>query len=580
MGLVGLNFERLRHEKNYPDLVWDHILRRGSISDRWGFVTHSSDAVSLMYYQYMSCDENGGRSLSLASSFGGSYASSIAVEGHGRHMTDSLESQWWTEINSSMEYIKKRHQNVETYVIDGEGHCTFGLYYPLQEAQFEEWAALIVNENLVWHSSIALFLTSVVLGGILIATTLRLKRKTALLIENEHTDPNYLDETLATTANSEHLRIFVEKVDTVVRPLSTKCCSCPWTAGYLLATSIYFTGMLITEGFTHPLDNPAIGPSAVGLSTFGINNPALIIYRREHFRLLTSTFVCSGLFSFFLLTYTMCTTGLEAAMSASNHPHWHFFLVAIMVSSATNLLYACIGNGASCSCLAFVLGLNIVSMTMSFRRSSNAYTSPWRFTTIAVILVSTPLFPFDSVVALTSSIITGIIIGLAIFAKELAGEMSDSGKDYHRPSLGEKTLNLEERSNEKVPQIRWTFVYGMAIVYFLMYLLLLFRAPSPDKDHINAYRTGCNLVYSDQVENFANAYASDGARVLEEGIQIDGLCAQICIPHILYRPVLWGGARFIHLAKGACQDNGYSTHVVDKTFQKYSFVFEVNLFTA
>jgi hypothetical protein len=574
MEMIGFNYERLRYEENYPDLVWDHVLRRGASHDRWGFVTHFSDPVSLMYYQYMNGDENGDRSLSLASSFDGSIAHSNDVDGNRRHMTSSLESQWWIEINSSMKYIKKRHSNVRTFVIDGEGHCTFGLYYPLQEKQFDEWAAIIVNENSVWRSSVGLLLTSFVVAGFLIASALRLKRNKSSLIVNGLVDPNNLDESPTTTANRGHINFFTEKVFTAVRPLAAKCCLCPWTAGYLLATSIYFSGMLISQGFTHPLDNLAIGPSAVGLSTFGINNPALIIYRMEHFRLMSSTFVCSGIFTFLLLMYALCKTGLEAAMSASNHPQWHFLLVSVLLSAGTNLFYACIGNGASCSSLALVLGLNVVSTTLSFRRRSNIFTSPWRFTTIAAILGSTPLFPFDSVVALIASIVIGIIIGLTI----LTGEKPDPETYYHRPNSSETMANEEEKT--KAPMIRWPFVRGLIIVYFLMYCLVLFRVPTPDKDNINAYRTGCNLVYSDQIENFANAYGSDGGRYLEEaGNEIDGLCAQICIPHLCYRPALWG-ARFIHLAKGGCQDNSYSTHVADKTFEKYSVVLEVNLFTA
>ena len=32
---------KYRYESNYPDLLWQHILRRGPNTDRWGFVTHS-----------------------------------------------------------------------------------------------------------------------------------------------------------------------------------------------------------------------------------------------------------------------------------------------------------------------------------------------------------------------------------------------------------------------------------------------------------------------------------------------------------------------------------------------------------
>jgi hypothetical protein len=569
MKRIGFNYDRLKHEENFPDLVWDNVLRRGSNTDRWGFVTHSSDPVSLMYYQYMNGNENRGRSLS--------------VNGHSRQMSNNLESQWWSEINTSMEYIEKRHRNVKTYVIDGEGHCTFGLYYPLHEELFEEWAAIIVKENLVRCPSVALFLTSLVFGGILIASTLRLgKNKKGSLIMNEDVDSNHLYRTPASmaTANKVRLRFFIDKVDSAARPIATKCQSRPWTAGYLLATSIYFITMLISHGFTHPLDNPAFGPSAMGLSSFGINNPALIIYRMEHFRLMTSTFVCSGLSTFLLLTYALHKTALEAALSADNHPHWHFLLVAVILSFATNLLYACIGNGASCSSLALVLGLNVVSMTLFARQRSNIYSSPWRFTTIVFVLGCTPLFPFDSVVALTSSLVTGMVIGLALFSEEQAGDMPDLGNENYRPSLSENMANdKDESTNRGAPKIRWTFVHGMVIIYFLLYLLLLFRVPSPDNENIYAYRTGCNLVYSDQIEDFVNAYVNVGGRDLEEGDDISGVCAQMCIPHLVYRPALWG-ARSIHLEKGSCEDNGYSTHVADKTFQKYSVVLEVQLFTA
>jgi hypothetical protein len=180
---------------------------------------------------------------------------------------------------------------------------------------------------------------------------------------------------------------------------------------------------------------------------------------------------------------------------------------------------------------------------------------------------------------LTSSIVMGMIIGLAIFSGEQAEGMYDLGNEHHRPRLNDKMAEDEEESTVKAPKIRWKFVYGMVIIYFLLYLLLLFRVPSPDKDNIYAYRTGCNLVYSDQIEDFVNAYVNVGGRDLEERDDIGGMCAQMCIPHLVYRPVLWG-VRFIYFEKGTCEDNGYSTHIADKTLQKYSVLFEVQLFTA
>lgn len=122
------------------------------------------DPISLMYYQYMSGNgNNNARSLTT-------YPDSTNLQ-RNRTLEDNLQSEWWTGIQTSMNAVKKKHnQNVDFYIIDGEGHCSFGLYYPLQDAGFEEWAAPIVKENRVVGSkrpSAAAFLCSAVLGGML-----------------------------------------------------------------------------------------------------------------------------------------------------------------------------------------------------------------------------------------------------------------------------------------------------------------------------------------------------------------------------------------------------------------------------
>ena len=84
---LHFNFDKYQYQENYPDILWEHILKRGSNRDNWGFVTHASDPVSLMYYKYMSGvdGEDGNRRL----------------VGNGRSLeNDNLESQWWSEIDS------------------------------------------------------------------------------------------------------------------------------------------------------------------------------------------------------------------------------------------------------------------------------------------------------------------------------------------------------------------------------------------------------------------------------------------------------------------------------------------------
>mmetsp|Transcript_7288 Transcript_7288/g.16009 ORF Transcript_7288/g.16009 Transcript_7288/m.16009 type:complete len:127 (-) Transcript_7288:193-573(-) len=120
-----------------------------------------------------------------------------------------------------------------------------------------------------------------------------------------------------------------------------------------------------------------------------------------------------------------------------------------------------------------------------------------------------------------------------------------------------------------------------------MYIILLFRLPTPDKHNIHPYLTGCSLVYSDQIGNFVSAYADNG-RALAEGndgedwLDDQNLCAQMCIPHLVSRPAIWGVKKFssLKLDEGTCEENGYNEHIADKTFHEYTVVFEVQLFTS
>eukprot|EP00978_Attheya_sp_CCMP212_P026134 scaffold85302_cov49-Attheya_sp.AAC.1 len=51
---TGFPYETWRYNEEYPTRVWDHILRRGSNRDKWGFVTHTNDETSQAYYTWMS----------------------------------------------------------------------------------------------------------------------------------------------------------------------------------------------------------------------------------------------------------------------------------------------------------------------------------------------------------------------------------------------------------------------------------------------------------------------------------------------------------------------------------------------
>ena len=153
---VGWNYNKYRYSEEYPTAAWDYILRKGVNRDRWGFVSHTSDPVSLTYFQYMSGNGGGNRRLD-------------------QH---DYESQWYSELTSSLDMIQAKHKNVETYWINDEGHCSFGLYYALQNDGFADWAGGIFQESAVTMAprpAIGAFFVSLLVGfglavGILFAS--------------------------------------------------------------------------------------------------------------------------------------------------------------------------------------------------------------------------------------------------------------------------------------------------------------------------------------------------------------------------------------------------------------------------
>ena len=62
---------------------------------------------------------------------------------------DGESSIWWNNLTTSIDTIKINHKNVDTFFIDGEGHCTLGLYYGLQVEGFEDWAENIFKMSVL-----------------------------------------------------------------------------------------------------------------------------------------------------------------------------------------------------------------------------------------------------------------------------------------------------------------------------------------------------------------------------------------------------------------------------------------------
>ena len=154
------------------------------------------------------------------------------------------------------------------------------------------------------------------------------------------------------------------------------------------------------------------------------------------------------------------------------------------------------------------------------------------------------------------------------------------------------TANREETSTKKRTFVLNLGFLDVATPALMLFLLLVFRIPKPDVHNVYPYLTGCGLVYSDQVGDFVNAYAGGaggGGRLLEEGnegdmFNGDNVCAQLCLPHLIYRPAVWGAQQFassvLNIERGTCEENEYNSHIADKTIEAYSVVFEVQLYTS
>ncbi len=119
----------------------------------------------------------------------------------------------------------------------------------------------------------------------------------------------------------------------------------------------------------------------------------------------------------------------------------------------------------------------------------------------------------------------------------------------------------------------------------VLYILLMFGVPSPDRKNIHPYLTGCNLIYADQLDDFIGEYVSnDGKRGLQDDQDMfngQNVCAQLCVPHLVSRPLVWGVHKLglIALKEGTCEQNGYEEHVADKTVEEYTVTLEVQVFT-
>lgn len=539
---VGFNYNKYKLNENFSSLLWEHILKRGSRYDRWGFLTHTEDPISTYYFEAMGGYED---------------------DDYGNDDGD----QWWTLLSTSLQTLKNAHKNFDIFMIDGEGHCSFGLYYGFAVEGFGEWAGSLFKESTLigkHRNSVILFCVACVLGGCSAFVLLK-KYDGRVSVE---VDKNDLIENESDSTNQSNYRA---KMKNMIPQSFLKYISmCPFTSGYMIMVTFYFWSMIFGHGFAHLLDNPSFGPTPQVLSSYGINNPTLIVYHLEIWRLFSSTFLCSGLFTY-LLTMFCCWKHIryiEERIDSSKA----FSVLCLTLCFGPSLIYACTRDGASCGTLAFVLGLNAYSITSVALNTDEGrekcpifFPNPWIATMIVTILACV-IFPFNNWVYIFSSISIGIVMArLTVIGDGVGG--------------GLKTMVSQTLISRRALLITIS-------IYTAMLFILVFRGRRPDKMYEYPFFTGCNLLFTDKVSDivgsFMNDDEADNRRHLGSGdVAYDqDMCAQACVPHIASMGTVWGVEQYfdVSLENGVCDEEGSYYFMFAKTFKYFTYSLDVEVF--
>ncbi|KAL3924018.1 MAG: hypothetical protein SGILL_001306 [Bacillariaceae sp.] len=610
---MGVPYNKYKDSEDYPTQLWDYFLRKSDNRNRWGFVSHTQDPVSMTYYQYMS--GNGGDNR--------------------RQLEDNGNSQWYSELSGSVSYIQGKHRNVKSFWMDGEGHCSFGLYYAMQEEGFQDFASAIVQEDPLIGSarpSVSAFFLAFVLGNALIGFLIFRKRRRTL-----RSDGGEDESASRYTINKDGL--FEENEPDFTTRMSwrshwkkrttslfTSYEDHPVVTGYAVCLCLYFWFMIIEEGFCHPVNNPSLGPNAMGLSKFGINNPALIVYKYQWFRLLTSNFLVTGVLTFAYANFYLWfrVRHLERRMLNDFNSPWLFITIAILLASVVNAIY-CIASknqGASATAIPLLMGLHACHLALYWNHFVRPYLS------VAAILLDfvlvSLLFPFNSWVMMLTALVVGPL--LARMARKFDGWLPgpvDVDKDMQENNVLDHSERRKDgavedevsyetmddqvaaspdvtKSRRKRFVTRTIFCGGVAVFVVVLLPFFITLAARPNKVHVEPFFTGCKLFYTNDIDGLSSSYVADDneegdkrrlatkaidfARWLE-GDENDGndnyQCAAFCVPHLIapvFKQVTKSKGIPIH--RGTCQEQGYSSKVMDKTFSAFTYSLDVELYAA
>jgi hypothetical protein len=129
----------------------DYVMDGSDSNDGFGIVTHDDDPISIMFYTAM--DGNG--TLEVEGDMEGQATDNLSL---GLNQSEVILKEWWNKMNESFTQATDEHENFDIFIMDGSGHCSSGLYFPMENHQpaFEEWVANMIDDTPISTPSVQL----------------------------------------------------------------------------------------------------------------------------------------------------------------------------------------------------------------------------------------------------------------------------------------------------------------------------------------------------------------------------------------------------------------------------------------
>ena len=140
MNEIGFDYDSFKNDVQYPSAVIDYVMDGSDSNDGFGIVTHDDDPISIMFYTAM--DGNG--TLEVEGDMEGEATDNLSL---GLNQSEVILKEWWNKMNESFTQATDEHENFDIFIMDGSGHCSSGLYFPMENHQpaFEEWVANMID---------------------------------------------------------------------------------------------------------------------------------------------------------------------------------------------------------------------------------------------------------------------------------------------------------------------------------------------------------------------------------------------------------------------------------------------------